>query len=432
MLAKPKLSFGHGFLEDCTSTTGYDEVELGLTATMAVEYDDFFKIIGDCNAVGDEFAYYEKCFCTTALGDTYTNKYFVRYKTLVESYGLGAKAQLGFIDLMYTAHADDGGVYTDESAAAQNVTANDMTLWPAAPANGDAYLFGADEKFKGIVLNIGTQGDGVWTVLWDYYNGVGWSNLTNVIDNTNAFRASAGEHSVTFDVPADWTKITINGKNKYYIRCLMSVFTSIAAQPKGTQAWTINDWQMILGGGSAGPAFSPNFTVVQGDVTAGKKVGVLRLYADDSPDAVDSGSFEVWFDYVLLCTGVFEFPFVSGTESIDFDNVFADLHPFGRIGDISQYGGMANPVIVLEGTMDTNTLWGSPKGEYLIQALFEQCNDPWQVFESDLGNFKVTLRGLHIAKNTRDETQRTWRLELQKCSRHQGQFEWVWAWMGLR
>ena len=429
-MAKPKLSFGHGFLEDCTSTTGYDEVEVGLTASIAVEDADFFKIIGDCNAAGDEYAYYEKCFCTNALDDSYTNKYFVRYKTLVASSGLGAKAQLGFIDLIDTAHADDGGVYTDESAEAQNTTANDMTLWPVAPASGDAYLFGADEKFKGIVLNIGTQGSGVWTVIWDYYNGAGWSNLTNVVDNTNAFRAAAGEHTVTFDVPADWAKTTVNGKNKYYIRCFMSVFTSIATQPKGTQAWTINDWQMILG--SSGPAFSTNFTVVQGDVTAGKKVGVLRLYADDSPDAVDSGSYEVWFNYVLLTTGLFEFPFISGTESIEFDNVFADLPIFGRVGDISQYGGMANPVIVLDGTMDTNTSWGSPKGERLIQAIFEQCNDPWQYFESDLGNFKVTLRRLRIAKNAEDEAQRTWRLELQKYSRHHGQFEWVWAWLGLK
>ncbi len=133
--------------------------------------------------------------------------------------------------------ADDGGVQTTETAAAQNATANDMTLLPATPALNDAYYFGFDYPWDNILLNLGTQGIGFWTISWEYWNG-SWVGLAGLTDNTLGFTASAGIKTVIFSRPGDWALTNINGVgNKYWIRARVSAYTSITQQPKGTQAW---------------------------------------------------------------------------------------------------------------------------------------------------------------------------------------------------
>jgi hypothetical protein len=132
--------------------------------------------------------------------------------------------------------ADDGGVETDETSAAQNATANDLTLLPAVPAVGDAYDFGFDKVFDVIRLVLGIQGVGTWTVMWKYWNGA-WTNLAGVTDPTNGFRAVAGTYEVAFTRPGDWALKVIQGKNLYWVRAEVTAYTSITTQPKGTQAW---------------------------------------------------------------------------------------------------------------------------------------------------------------------------------------------------
>lgn len=127
------------------------------------------------------------------------------------------------------------GSYTDETAAAQNVTANDMTLLPAVPAQNDAYYFGHDKVFDVMTLNIGTPGVGVWTITWEYWNGA-WIALSGVVDGTNNFTVAAGSHDVTFTRPGDWATTAVNTVTKYWIRARVSAYTSVITQPKGTQA----------------------------------------------------------------------------------------------------------------------------------------------------------------------------------------------------
>ena len=136
------------------------------------------------------------------------------------------------------AEADDGGAFTGETTAAQNATANDMTLLPATPAGNDAYYFGHDKVFDKLLLNIGTQGAGVWTITWEYYDvDTTWHSLAGVNDGTTGFTNSPGIKNVTFTKDANWTTVTINGVTKYWIRARVSAYTSITTQPKGTQAW---------------------------------------------------------------------------------------------------------------------------------------------------------------------------------------------------
>jgi len=134
--------------------------------------------------------------------------------------------------------ADDGGVQTDETPAAQNPAQNDMTLLPAAPAVDDAYYFGHAKKYDVAWLNIGTQGDGVWVISWEYWNGAAWSALSDVVDNTNGFTALVGLRDVSFTRPVDWTTADVGGvTGLYWIRARVSSFTSTNTQPRGSQAW---------------------------------------------------------------------------------------------------------------------------------------------------------------------------------------------------
>jgi len=132
--------------------------------------------------------------------------------------------------------ADDGGVQTDETVAAQNATANDMTLLPAVPVAGDAYYFGHAKVFDVMKLNIGTAGAGTWTITWEYWNGA-WVALADVTDGTTGFTAAAGNREVTFTRPGDWATCAVATITLYWIRARVSAYTDITTQPKGTQSW---------------------------------------------------------------------------------------------------------------------------------------------------------------------------------------------------
>lgn len=138
------------------------------------------------------------------------------------------------------AAADDGGVFTDETTEAQNDTANDMTLLPATPAVNDAYYFGFIKQFDVVIVNIGTQGAGVWTIVWEYWNGSAWVALSGVTDGTDHLRAATGNREVSFTRPGDWATTNDGGNlpaTIYWIRGRVSAYTSVTIQPLGTQAW---------------------------------------------------------------------------------------------------------------------------------------------------------------------------------------------------
>jgi hypothetical protein len=134
------------------------------------------------------------------------------------------------------AAADDGGAQTEETAAAQNPAANDMTLLPAAPAVNDAYYFGFSRPWDLLWLNVGTAGVGTWTLTWEYWNGTAWTALADVVDDTITF-TMAGTKKVGFTRPGDWVSTTILAMNLYWIRARVSNFTGMTTQPLGTQAW---------------------------------------------------------------------------------------------------------------------------------------------------------------------------------------------------
>ena len=133
--------------------------------------------------------------------------------------------------------ADDGGVQTDETVQANNDTANDMTLLPLVPAVNDAYYFGRLSLWDWIELRMGTAGNGIWDIAWEYWNGAAWAPLDDVSDGTSGFRVS-GTRLMCFTRPGDWTLATIGGiANLYWIRARVSAYTSVVTQPKGNRAY---------------------------------------------------------------------------------------------------------------------------------------------------------------------------------------------------
>lgn len=134
------------------------------------------------------------------------------------------------------AQAADGAVQTDETTAANEATAGDVTLLPAAPAVSDAYYVGGARQFSSAQFNISTAGAGVWTVTWEYWNGTAWTALTGVVDGTTGFTV-AGTNEVSFQVPTDWEYADVNSRQLYWIRGNVSAFTSATTQPLGTQIW---------------------------------------------------------------------------------------------------------------------------------------------------------------------------------------------------
>ena len=140
-------------------------------------------------------------------------------------------------DVLGGAVADDGGVQTVETVAANNDTLNDMTLLPAVPAAGDAYYFGYASTFPAIRVKQDTKGVGVWSIVWQYWNGA-WTNLAGVNDPTNGWRPSAtGTFRIYWTLPGDWALTVVQGLNLYWVRARVDAYTSVTTQPKGSRAW---------------------------------------------------------------------------------------------------------------------------------------------------------------------------------------------------
>lgn len=156
---------------------------------------------------------------------------------------------------------DDGGTYVDESTPFNEDTADDVEVLPATPAAEDAVYFGlAASTFQQVDLNITTQGEGVWTVTWEYWDGDSWAALSGVTDGTTGFTAATGVKSVSFAEPGDWAKVPVDGTFAYWIRARVSAYTSVVTAPQVGQGWIL--------------------------VTAG-------AWTDDTTDATDAGAGDV-------------------------------------------------------------------------------------------------------------------------------------------
>lgn len=128
-----------------------------------------------------------------------------------------------------------GTSYVDETVDANSAAANDWAFFPAGAGVSDYAAAGFAQKFSKLRINVGTAGTGTYTVTWQYWNGA-WTALAGVTDGTTNLK-TAGSNNVTFTVPTDWAKTSINGSAQlYFVRALRDGGT-VTVDPLGTQGW---------------------------------------------------------------------------------------------------------------------------------------------------------------------------------------------------
>ena len=154
------------------------------------------------------------------------------YEGAFDPSGLDVIVRVRSSGLPTAAIQDDNGVFTDETEEANTVTGSPIPLihlLPTVPVvNEDRYLFGHAENFNSLKLVINTAGTGGFTITWQYWSGGspgGWTNLSDVVDDTNSF-SIAGKNKVSWTLPGDAVKSTINGQGPfYYVRAAYTAGT---------------------------------------------------------------------------------------------------------------------------------------------------------------------------------------------------------------
>lgn len=208
----------------------------------------------------------------------------------------------------------------------------------------------------------------------------------------------------------DLSNISSTTFTKYVLRWKTSEAASPGVGARARLMFTSGD-QWILG--ETTPQFSSTWNVATGTITGAKTIDKVRLYADDYPDA-QSGTYYVYYDFVLLCQGIWELPFVDGSEELEITNNYAYIKIPGRVGNVTQYLGMDSPIMRLSGTMDTNSSWGSPDGEYFYGNTWAMFAEPWQWLSSDVFSGKITVPKFKIGKIADSKRQRTWSIDFRK------------------
>jgi hypothetical protein len=162
---------------------------------------------------------------------------------------IGALTPIAPTKAILAAHAaaglcitDDGGLYVNETTPFGEATADDVEVLPATPANDDACYFGhATEKFTAVEINMTTQGVGDWTITYEYWKGTDWAALPDVSDDTAGFTAASGWHTISFTAPEDWETCLVDNVLAYWVRGVVSGYTSVTTPPQAGQGYVVLD-----------------------------------------------------------------------------------------------------------------------------------------------------------------------------------------------
>jgi hypothetical protein len=137
----------------------------------------------------------------------------------------------GFVSHVQVPLAD-----TDETAAANSGTPDDMDLLPASlSGDGDGCYFGLATEYDWVVVKVSTAGTGTYHITWKYWNGSSFVTLTTFNDITNSFKTIGGVQ-VMFNRPVDWAATAIAGITAYWIKAEVDS-GAMTIQPKGQQAY---------------------------------------------------------------------------------------------------------------------------------------------------------------------------------------------------
>lgn len=129
--------------------------------------------------------------------------------------------------------------FVDETVDFASAAAGDVDPFPATEAVGDYFAIGFREKFSRLDINVSTAGIGGFAD-WEYWDGLAWTALSSVTDNTNDFKNS-GTNSVTWTKPApgDWKRRSVGGSPLlFFVRLVIT--TVYSTNPILTQGTVTN------------------------------------------------------------------------------------------------------------------------------------------------------------------------------------------------
>lgn len=139
-----------------------------------------------------------------------------------------------------------GPTWVDDTTDINDVGAADVLLMPATEASGaegtgDTANFGhVTKKFTGIKITLSTAGT-AGVVAWEYWNGSAWTLLTtahHLVDDSVEYTTGTSTYFITWAVPTDWAKKTLNLVEAYWVRSRVTTVYTI--NPVATQAWLLS------------------------------------------------------------------------------------------------------------------------------------------------------------------------------------------------
>ena len=122
---------------------------------------------------------------------------------------------------------DVGANYTDYTSEATDVSAaTDVVLGALDTfANGDWLAIGADIKFAGVMIamDAADKNDTASIMDVEYWNGAAWASVTPTDGTDVAGDTLKQSGNVTWALPEDWAKNTIDTVEAYHVRIIVSV-----------------------------------------------------------------------------------------------------------------------------------------------------------------------------------------------------------------
>ena len=228
---------------------------------------------------------------------------------------------------------DDGGVFTDYTAAANDLAENDLPLTPAVPVVNDALYFGSPYPINKIGLRVDTAGAGVYTIVWEIWDGFSWFTPAGLQDGTVGFTNPGSSYvsvlNLTTQVPT-----TVNGLLAFWVRARVSAFTSITTPPVGGYSFPLTWQQLATEDGSVEWAVR-DFKDLGVEITSARHVSLgrdddLGLIGDGRNIHPAAGETQEAFR-----ARIFKIPDVVSPNALTrvLNRILAPLHKTGRIVD---------------------------------------------------------------------------------------------------
>jgi len=268
-----------------------------------------------------------------------------------------------------------------------------------------------------------TYGHGFLT---DCNDATGWTKfLVNMTDPQTSLTVDKDDIFIlegvcdsSYDEYVYYLKDIPNISSNVYTTYLVRWKTSVASNGLGAKVrliFTSGNQDII---GATAPEFSTSWKLSSGTITAGKTIDQIAIFADDYPDTIATGTYQVYIDFIMLCKGLFTFP------NTQFGSEFnppprCSLTPIpSRISDLTQNLGSPSATWTASCNLDISNAtddWKRPqnilspktdyvKGEVFFDIAHNSYQEPFQWLDTGKEQFKVTLDTLRFPERSDSHT----------------------------